>query len=299
MNAVGIAPPIKLHPPPTTPQDLNVQHNDITSRRAEIPAIAASQEEASVLIPFVTNGHAHGGHDLTPTLTTAISSTTHVDNPPSTLNDQLLQTLEADDLSVEPLPSRTDPLPAIEDSAIRKNLRDNCRASKSLALRIKNQLFPRIVLYSVHFPRLLTSTLTEDFPPLASRSERRVIRLANIIRQIAGRIKFSLTEAIAQPLKSITSISYVPIVRPKFHQRFLIMKRATGPHMRCTIIDTVILVAWSTTLGPYCALHEWFCVRHEIFNGLGLGGERFDVFRLISIEQLEHMISLGLCIHDC
>ena len=72
----------------------------------------------------------------------------------------------------------------------------------------------------MQFPLRLSPTPCQDFPSPASTQEWRLVRLLDIIRQIARRIQFRLADSVAQPSKPITMIAYIPIIATHIYQGF-------------------------------------------------------------------------------
>lgn len=116
------------------------------------------------------------------------------------------------------------------------------------------------------------------------------------VSQITGRIKFSLTDAVSQPIKAITNIPYIPIVRPQFSQRLQTMQCTPGPQGWDAIADGVVFESRPAVFSPDTVLHKALNMIRKIVDCHCLGTERMYILSLITVNQHKYMIRLSFYI---
>lgn len=142
-------------------------------------------------------------------------------------------------------------------------------------------------------PSLVFSTPIQNLSSPPATQICGVIEVFDVISQIARLVQLGLAQPITQPRKSITCVSYVPIVSSSICERFNAVKRATGPERRYSALNFVVFIAGATGFRPYGLTHEICHVYHEVLDCIGLRGHGVYIFRLPAVQQHKDVINLS------
>lgn len=145
----------------------------------------------------------------------------------------------------------------------------------------------------MQLPPRLRPTPTPFLRPPPPALPLPIIPIPDIVPQIAGRIPFGLTYAIAQPGEAVPAVHDVPVVCAWLSHCFEIVERAAGPCRRDTAVDSVVVVRGAAGVAPDGASHECGDVGFEVVDCGGFGGETVDGFGLVAVDEGEDVVGLG------
>lgn len=64
--------------------------------------------------------------------------------------------------------------------------------------------------------------------------------VSNVVSQVAGGVKFGLTDAISQPVEAVTSVENVPVVHAQLSDCFEVMECASWPQIGDSTADGMV-----------------------------------------------------------
>lgn len=129
---------------------------------------------------------------------------------------------------------------------------------------------------------------------LRAAKVRRLIAVRQVVRPIGSSVRFCLGEPGAKEGVAVPLTLEIPIFIARLTHYFEVVKGAARPEGGDIVAG--VFVPRFTALDPSGLLHEIVLVSDKLLDGLSLGYEAVDVFRLVAVDKLEHVVRL--CLYD-